>query len=96
MKREQKEKEGESSKRAINIGTTISNLYIHGNHNIRFKIYTLMVIRVSIKKLCIHRSRNLYILRSCGGQFKIYSFAVFVFYTFVATSRYDLKLIHSW
>ncbi|CAF5201924.1 unnamed protein product, partial [Rotaria magnacalcarata] len=25
-------------------------LYIHGNHNIRFKIYTMMVIRVSIKK----------------------------------------------
>ncbi|CAF5185005.1 unnamed protein product, partial [Rotaria magnacalcarata] len=38
----------------------ILNLYIHGNHNIRFKIYTLMVIRVSIK--------NLYILRSCGAQ----------------------------
>ncbi|CAF4510797.1 unnamed protein product, partial [Rotaria magnacalcarata] len=53
-------------------------LYIHGNHNIRFKIYTLMVIRVSIKKLYIHRSRNLYILRSCGAQFKIYSFVVFV------------------
>ncbi|CAF5135646.1 unnamed protein product, partial [Rotaria magnacalcarata] len=41
-----------------------------------------MVIRVSIKKLYIHRSRNLYILRSCGAQFK--------FYTFVATPRYDL------
>ncbi|CAF3209894.1 unnamed protein product [Rotaria socialis] len=78
------------------IQITISNLYIHGNHNIRFKIYTLMVIRVSIKKLYIHRSRNLYILRSCGAQFKIYSFVVFVFYTFVATPRYDLKLIHSW
>ncbi|CAF4485307.1 unnamed protein product, partial [Rotaria magnacalcarata] len=39
---------------------------------------------------------NLYILRSCGAQFKIYSFVVFVFYTFVATPRYDLKLIHSW
>ncbi|CAF3297411.1 unnamed protein product, partial [Rotaria socialis] len=63
-------------------------LYIHGNYNIRFKIYTLMVIRVSIKKLYIHPSRNLYILRSCGAQFK--------FYTFVATPRYDLKLIHSW
>ncbi|CAF5216372.1 unnamed protein product, partial [Rotaria magnacalcarata] len=54
-----------------------------------------MVIRVSIKKLYIHRSRNLYILRSCGAQFRIYSFVVFVFYTFVATPRYDLKLIHS-
>ncbi|CAF5198561.1 unnamed protein product, partial [Rotaria magnacalcarata] len=63
-------------------------LYIHGNHNIRFKIYTLMAIRVSIKKLYIHRSRNLYILRSCGAQFKIYSFVVFVVC--------DLDFIHSW
>ncbi|CAF4244258.1 unnamed protein product, partial [Rotaria magnacalcarata] len=37
-----------------------------------------MVIRVSIKKLYIRRSRNLYTLRSCGAQFKIYSFVVFV------------------
>ncbi|CAF4816809.1 unnamed protein product, partial [Rotaria magnacalcarata] len=48
-------------------------LYIHGNHNIRFKIYTLMnytfiVLTVYDLKL-IHSS-------FCGAQFKIDTFMV--------------------
>ncbi|CAF4067598.1 unnamed protein product, partial [Rotaria magnacalcarata] len=48
-------------------------LYIHGNHNIRFKIYTLMVIRVSIKNLYPdgNQSFNQKIIHSSFSQYMI-------------------------